>query len=395
MPEISRRQFGLSAAAAASPGASAPARYEVGAYYFPNYHVDPRNELAHGPGWTEWELVKRGEPRFPGHAQPKRPLWGYQDESDPKVMEGKISAAADHGLTHFLFDWYWYDGAPFLNRALERGFLKSANHQRLRFALMWANHDWLELFPAKLRVKPSLLYPGAVSRDSFEKITDYVVREYFTQPSYWKIDGCPYFSIYELYRLVDGLGGVASAQEALAGFRAKTRAAGFRDLHLNAVVWGIKILPGERTISNPNQLLAFLNFDSVTSYVWIHHVPLRNFPVTDYGETAAEAARYWQTAASTFQLPYHPNATLGWDSSPRTCQSDVFTNVGYPFTPVLGGNTPERFKDALRALKQFLDSRHQRILNINAWNEWTEGSYLEPDTVNGLRYLEAVKEVFG
>jgi len=64
-------------------------------------------------------------------------------------------------------------------------------------------------------------------------------------------------------------------------------------------------------------------------------------------------------------------------------------------TPVLGGNTPERFKDALHALKQFLDSRHQRILNINAWNEWTEGSYLEPDTVNGLRYLEAVKEVFG
>jgi hypothetical protein len=310
-------------------------------------------------------------------------------------MEGKISAAADHGLTHFLFDWYWYDGAPFLNRALERGFLKAANNQRLRFALMWANHDWLELFPAKLRVKPPLLYPGAVSRDTFEKITDYVVREYFTQPSYWKIDGCPYFSIYELYRLVDGLGGAAAAQEALAGFRAKTRAAGFRDLHLNAVVWGIKILPGERTISNPNQLLAFLNFDSVTSYVWIHHVPLRNFPVTDYGETAAEAARYWQTAASTFQLPYHPNATMGWDSSPRTCQSDVFTNVGYPFTPVLGGNTPERFKAALGALKQFLDSRHQRILNINAWNEWTEGSYLEPDIVNGLRYLEAVKEVFG
>jgi hypothetical protein len=394
MTEISRRQFGI-AAAATSLNAATPVRYQVGAYYFPNFHVDPRNELAHGPGWTEWELVKRGAPRFPGHAQPKRPLWGYQDESDPRVMERKIAAAADHGLTHFLFDWYWYDGVPFLNRALERGFLKAANSHRMRFALMWANHNWLEIFPAKFRVKPPPLYPGAVSRDAFEKITDYVVREYFTQPSYWRLDGCPYFSIYELYRLVEGLGGLEPAREALASFRAKTRAAGFRDLHLNAVVWGIKILPGERAMTNPNQILAGLHFDSVTSYVWIHHVPLRKFPVTDYGEVAAEAARYWQTAASTFQLPYHPNVTMGWDSSPRTCQSDVFANTGYPFTPVLGGNTPERFKASLRAVKQFLDSRGQRVFNINAWNEWTEGSYLEPDMVNGLRYLEAVKEVFG
>src|SRR6266542_2310038 len=89
--------------AAARP--QTPGRYQIGAYYFPDYHVDPRNEAAHGKGWTEWELVKRAEPRFPGHRQPRRPAWGYEDESDPRVFAKKIDTAADHSLTHFIFDW--------------------------------------------------------------------------------------------------------------------------------------------------------------------------------------------------------------------------------------------------------------------------------------------------
>ena len=58
--------------------------------------------------------MKRAEPRFPGHAQPKVPLWGYEDEADPRVMARKIDAAANCGLNHFIFDWYWYDDGPYL-----------------------------------------------------------------------------------------------------------------------------------------------------------------------------------------------------------------------------------------------------------------------------------------
>lgn len=72
--------------------------YVVASYYFPNYHVDARNEKVHGDGWTEWELVKAAGPRFEGHRQPKVPAWGYTDEADPADMEQKIDAAADHGL---------------------------------------------------------------------------------------------------------------------------------------------------------------------------------------------------------------------------------------------------------------------------------------------------------
>jgi len=87
-------------------------RYTVAAYYFGNYHVDPKNELAHGPGWTEWRLIQDAKPRFPGHAQPKVPLWGYEDESDPAVFERKIAAASKGGLSAFIFDWYWYNDGP-------------------------------------------------------------------------------------------------------------------------------------------------------------------------------------------------------------------------------------------------------------------------------------------
>ncbi len=91
-----------------------PAPYDVSVFYFPNFHADPRNDAAHGKGWTEWELVHRAEPKFPGHAQPKIPLWGYEDEADPAVMARKISVAADHGLRQFIFDWYWCEDGPFL-----------------------------------------------------------------------------------------------------------------------------------------------------------------------------------------------------------------------------------------------------------------------------------------
>ena len=371
--------------------------YRVGAYYFPNYHTDARNEIAHGALWSEWDLVRAATPRFPGHDQPKAPLWGFEDEADPRVMEKKINAAADHGLNHFLFDWYWYDDGPYLNRALDEGFLGAANNERLEFALMWANHDWWDIHPARLSGPKNLLYPGAITRATFDTIVDVVIEKYFSHPSYLKIDGCPYFSIYELMTLMQSLGGAQATREALNSFRERTKRAGFPDLHLNAVVWGVQILPTEQTIQNPQQLLEILGFDSIASYVWIHDVALPDFPQTEYSYVAEKAAQKWQSLRREYSLPYHPNVTMGWDSSARTVQSDRYENIGYPFMPVLENNSPENFKLALQEVKAFLDEREDgpKICSINAWNEWTEGSYLEPDMENEFRYLEAIRDVFG
>jgi hypothetical protein len=370
--------------------------YEIGAYYFPNYHVDPRNEAAHGAGWTEWELVRRGEPRFAGHRQPVVPAWGYEDEADPAVFARKVEAAAGHGLHHFIFDWYWYDDGPFLNRCLEKGYLGAPNHDRLQFALMWANHDWVDIHPAKYAGPPRLLYPGPVSAATIQTLASYVTERYFSHSCYWRVDGRPYFSVYDLSALIRGCGGVAEARAALDAFRATVKAAGHPGLHLNAIVWGRTVLPGEQAVDDPNALLRDLGFDSVGSYVWVHHVPLLDFPTTDYRQTAEAAEAHWQRAARQFALPYFPNVTMGWDPTPRTVPSDRYENLGYPFTPVLSDNTPAEFRRALERAKQFLADRPApRHFTINAWNEWTEGSYLEPDTVTGMAYLEAIRDVFG
>ncbi len=370
--------------------------YTVASYYFPNYHPDERNAAFHGKGWTEWELVKAAKPRFEGHHQPNVPLWGYTDESDPTVMAKKIDAAADHHIDAFIFDWYWYDAGPFLQRGVEEGFMKAANNDRLKFGLMWANHDWLDIHPATLGKKPALLYPGIIRPDTFETMTDYVIEKYFKHPSYWKVDGAPYFSVYELHTLIKSFGGVEQTGAALARFREKTKAAGFPDLHLNAITFGIRILPGETVVKKPEELVEKLGFDSITSYVWIHHVALPSFPMTPYPWVMEQAEAYWKNTVKTFSTPYHPNVTMGWDASPRCRQQDAFENKGYPFMGTIRENTPAAFQEALQRAKAFMDAqpKSQRIMTINCWNEWTEGSYLEPDTKNGLAYLEAVKAVF-
>lgn len=375
-------------------------RPTIACYYFPNYHLDARNVRVHGPGWTEWELARRAEPRFPGHRQPRVPLWGEADEADPIAMAQKIDAAADHGIDAFIFDWYWYDDGPYLSRALDEGFLGAPNSDRMRFALMWANHDWVDIHPAKLHETSTtarLLYPGRVSPDTFDTIVDVVIERYFPHPSYWRIDGCPYFSIYELSKLLESYGGVERTAAALQTFRRKVRDAGFPDVHLNAVVWSVRVLPGETAVDSPNDLLRMLGFDSITSYVWIHHGGLEQFPATHYDIARDRYFAYWAEAERAFDLPYLPNVTVGWDPSPRTVQSDAYSNAGYPFTPVLVNNTPERFRVALAMVRErlALSSGRPKVLTLNAWNEWTEGSYLEPDTHDGYAYLEAIREVFG
>jgi hypothetical protein len=93
-------------------------------------------------------LLKSAVARFEGHHQPLEPEWGCFDESDPAWADREVVLTADHGISVFLFDWYWYSGVRIMEEALERGFLHAPNPNRLKFALMWANHHWADYFPA-------------------------------------------------------------------------------------------------------------------------------------------------------------------------------------------------------------------------------------------------------
>ncbi len=360
---------------------------DIAAYYFPDYHADPRNEAFHGRGWTEWELLKVAHPRFDGHRQPRVPVWGYEDETDPVVMAKKIETAKAHGIDAFVFDWYWYDG-PYLQRALDEGFLNAPNNQDFKFALMWANHDWYDRMPVNRDIyHPKMLYQWADTRETISGVWDMLIEKYFTRPNYWYVDGVPYFSIYATNRFIKQMGGVESAADVLSELREKVRKAGLPGIHINAV-WYDNL---DSQPSSPCPYADWVNkvgFDSYTSYncMFSHPVWEKELKVTFQQSNAAymELAR---KAFSTLPGSYFPVVTAGWDSSPRTTQSDVYEILGYPWLPVMESD-PAAFGDLLRKLAAY----DPPAIFINAWNEWTEGSYLEPDTFFGMALLEEIKK---
>ncbi|SCD21008.1 Glycosyl hydrolase family 99-like domain [Proteiniphilum saccharofermentans] len=374
----------------------------VACYYFPNYHTrdttDLRISRQHFDNWSEWELIKNAKPRFEGHNQPKIPAWGYTDEKDPKVMEQKIRTASEYGIDVFIFDWYTYEGQPFLNRCLDEGFLKANNTGSIQFSLMWANHDWMELYPYTAGDEHDILYDGKVTSEIFDQIGNDLIAQYFTQPNYWLIDGKAYFSIYDIQNFIHSFGSVEATVKEMDKLNEKAIRAGLKGIHWNLVAWSTAILPGQDAPTNNKDLLERLGFDSATSYVWIHHAHLPEVQ-TDYNVVRDQYINHWDKVKNEYEVPYYPNVTMGWDSSPRTNQDKEWSSsrgYGYPYTNIISNNTPENFKTALQMSKDKLlsDPDGPRILNINCWNEWTEGSYLEPDTEYGYGFLEAVRDVF-
>ena len=379
---------------------------ETAAYYFPNYHVDRENEKIHGPGWTEWDLVRHGTPRFEGHQQPKVPLWGEEDESDPAVMGKKAAVAAEHGIDTFVFDWYWYEGKPFLDRPLEKGFMPLEDHP-VKFALMWANHDWGAMHPISYhQAKQGLgevLFPARQTHEQWDAMTDYIVETYFKHPAYWKLDDCPYFSIYNAAALVESFGTIDNIRHAMDLFRMKTEAAGFPGLHLNLVELFTPNIVFEESVNEWPEMAHGCCFDSVTAYSWAHytHQLIPHFKelrtTYDYAACGERVRNLWEEQQAKYDVPFFPHITMGWDSSCRTIQSDKWENMGYgPFSFIWENNTPEEFRRYLEMGKAYIEASGQRLpLFINAWNEWPESSYLEPDSINGYGYLEAIKAVCG
>jgi hypothetical protein len=369
---------------------------QIATYYFPGYHAEPRMEALYGPGWTEWELMRRAEPRFPGHRQPLKPAWGEEDECTPSAMAKKIDAATRHGVDAFLFDWYWYEDKPFLNRPLDETFLGEVGRfPGFKFALMWANHDWSDLFPAKHFEKPKLLFKGAVTWQEWEHLTDFVIAHYFKHPNYWRVGGKPYFSVFHGPTFLTNFGGAEGARSALRHFEAKTVAAGLPGIHFNMTVNQLGTQLNLEAMENLARTVSTLGLASITHYALINFFKLPDFPFTDYRAYTAALPAFWKQFAAETSACYLPSLSMGWDVTPRTVQSSAFKPGDYPFTPIVRGNDPAAFREAVQLAADHLATRPvaERILIVNAWNEWTEGSYLEPDTENGFGYLEALRDV--
>ena len=193
-------------------------KYDIAAYIWPAYTGnDGRSRIFWPEGYGEWETVKAAKSLFPGHEWPRKPLWGYVNEADPYVMEMQIEAAVDHDVNVFIYDWYWYDDRPYLENCLNDGFLKAKNRSKMKFYLMWANHDVTYGWDRRISTvdETTKVWTGAVSPEQFLKIGKRWITQYFTLPEYYCINGKPVLGIYDLQNLITGLGGVENTCKAM------------------------------------------------------------------------------------------------------------------------------------------------------------------------------------
>lgn len=351
--------------------------FNVAAYIWPSCHHDERfGGMLWPEGTGEWEVIKKGTPRFKGHYQPKVPLWGYEPDDSPKVMERWIDAAIDHSINVFIFDWYWFDGGPFLESSLNNGFLKAKNNEKMKFYIMWANHNVRRNYwnVHKFKEDRSLLWDGAVDMENFKIIVKRVIENYFNKPNYFKIEGKPVFSLFSINNFIRGLGGNDQARQAIDYFRSETKKAGFPGLHVQTIVFGA---PNEALLKKIDLLTA----NSATSYNWGGPHP------EDYLRWGVEAMgkrAQWDEALS---IPFFANASIGWDDSPRfphkTKKDIVHLN-----------KTPEAFSSFLQKAKDYCYQHpdQPKLITVFSWNEWIEGGYLLPDMKYGYSYLEAVRK---
>lgn len=363
-----------------------PDGYIVAAYVWPAYHDEPRWGPFYLGTEGEWEIIRHASQKGDPDLEINKPLWGYESDSDPAVMAKKIDAAVSHGISAFIFDWYWYDNAPFLEESLDKGFLAAGNCSRMSFYLMWANHNASSLWDLRRSHDPGeVIWPGGADRATFDTVVDRVIEKYMTHPSYLKIGGCPVFMVYELGTLIDGLGGLNETRAALDSFREKVRAAGFPGLHFQTVVWNLPASPSgvpgddQPTVADT---LERLRVDSLTSYQWVH----TEGPPDTYEAWGTKAIAHWEAWTQENSIPYFPHVSVGWNTNPRFVAK----------LPLITERSPKAFANFLKEAKAFTEKHNlrPRLITVNAWNEWSEGSYLEPDERFGMGYLEAVKSVF-
>ena len=364
-------------------------KYDVAAYIWPAYTgKEPRTKMFWPEGMGEWETVRAAKPKFEGHLWPRRPLWGYTEEADPAVMEMQINEALRHGVNVFIYDWYWYDQRPFLEQCLNEGFLKARNNQDMKFYLMWANHDANYSWDRRIsfcKQRHTTIWRGTTDVHNYKKIAKHWFEDYFTRPNYYKIDNKPLISIYELNCFINTCGGVEKTAEMMTWLNDEAKQYGLEGVHFQLIYYSSKHtlnlsgVDGGQVVAD--EIIAKLPFDSITHYQYCHFTDVGR----DYEEAMVDVRAEWKNISDKFDIPYFPHVSVGWDCNPRFA----------PLRPnILTNNTPEAFEQALRDAKAFADKKGVNMITINSWNEWTEGSYLQPDDLYGYGYLEAVKKVF-
>ncbi|QQO53415.1 MAG: hypothetical protein N838_08630 [Thiohalocapsa sp. PB-PSB1] len=90
--------------------------------------------------------------------------------------------------------------------------------------------------------------------------------------------------------------------------------------------------------------------------------------------------------SQTWPFELFPGVMNGWDNTPRNL------NRGAVFAHASPGEYRRWLRAACDRAVGFRDPE-KRLVFVNAWNEWAEGAYLEPDRRYGFAYLRATSDV--
>lgn len=318
-------------------------RYEVGAYYFPGWH-----------SMSRWHPIR---------AYPERkPVLGWYDEANPEIADWQIKWAAEHGISFFLVDWYWHKGGRHLEHWLHEAFAKARFRKHMKWCMMWANHN----------------APGSHGEEDWRAVTQYWIDHYFSDPQYYRINGRPAVFLWSPANIRRDVGGSENAAKLYAISQAMARQAGYEGIYFAAMF--------DHHNAESASRLADEGFHGTTSYHGFE--PLlarlgRRFPfaeVVEYGPTL------WrdEIERNAGRMDYFPIVDTGWASEPWHG----------PGAMTITNRTPELLGKLCREARRFADAHGTNRVILGPWNEWGEGSYIEPYAEYGFDDLAEIRRAF-
>lgn len=377
-------------------GQSVTSRAKLIAMFFPQFHAIAENNAWWGEGFTDWNNVRSGEPQYQGHYQPRVPLGeNYYDQSVLATLRGQVDLARKYGVYGFCHYHYWFDGTQLLQTPTN---LILANRDiDFPFCLSWANETWSRRWDGRdNHVLIAQTHPP--TRESWKAHYDYLIKAW-TDPRAIKIDGKPIFIIYRPQN-------IKKIDEMLAYWRYLATQDGLPGLYF---IFQKTHDPGNHNCLNSfDAVFQFQPFEAVHSenydrgsirhsrwYKLVRSLPeryqdiLRSLRAKWVRElTLHEYDAAWRIAVEI--RPYEnlttfPGAFVDWDNASRYKRRAT----------VFRGATPRAFAYWFGKLVDGMSQRHlpEDFIFLNAWNEWSEGAYLEPDSKHGYQYLEAVREI--
>jgi 2-polyprenyl-3-methyl-5-hydroxy-6-metoxy-1,4-benzoquinol methylase len=346
---------------------------KVVAYFLPQFHATPENDKWWGTGFTEWTNTKKALPIFPGHYQPREPHAdiGYYDLSDVSALKKQAEMAKRHGINGFAFYHYWFHGNRLLGKPVD-SFLVHSDID-IEFCLCWANETWSKRWDGK---DHDILIKQNYSPEDDIRFIEFLA-PFFRDRRYIRVNNRPLLQVYRVSKL-------PNPRETANRWRAWCQANGIGEIHLVAVTHA-EIQPSKSHLRE-------IGFDSYAAFT-PHNFPCNHIPseggLFDGGYRFDYADGVKRYKSSEIQEDVYECCTMGWDNTARFGKrANIYTN----YSTELYYNW---LVEALNRTRKKFDNT-QKILFINAWNEWAEGVYLEPDKKFGYSSLNTTsKAIFG